>query len=235
MGYAPVVALKRLFDDTGLTPADIDIIEVNEAFASQAVAVIRDAGLDPAKTNPTAGPSRWATRSAPPAPCSRCVRRWGCTVVMASTRSSPCASAAVRRSPHCCAARAEAARGAGHVAAAQVNLRAARASAQTGGRGRSRRRAEISLDQAHRPGIAACRDFRPWSREERGAHLPTPGRSNASAARRHRITDPHCKGILTFSANVTWERLVLNHLPPRRIHVRRHCCARTGFHPGSGQ
>ena len=55
MGYAPVVALKRLFDDTGLTPADIDIIEVNEAFASQAVAVIRDAGLDPAKTNPYGG------------------------------------------------------------------------------------------------------------------------------------------------------------------------------------
>lgn len=55
MGYAPVVALQSLFDRTGLTAADIDLFEVNEAFASQAVAVIRDAGLDPEKTNPHGG------------------------------------------------------------------------------------------------------------------------------------------------------------------------------------
>ncbi|GAB2829217.1 thiolase family protein [Actinocorallia aurea] len=55
MGYAPVPALAKLFKQTGLTPADIDVIELNEAFASQAVAVIRDAGLDPEKTNPYGG------------------------------------------------------------------------------------------------------------------------------------------------------------------------------------
>jgi len=55
MGYAPVRALKNLFAQTGLTPADVDVVELNEAFASQAVAVIRDAGLDPAKTNPYGG------------------------------------------------------------------------------------------------------------------------------------------------------------------------------------
>jgi acetyl-CoA C-acetyltransferase len=55
MGYAPVLALRKLFSTTGTTPADIDIVELNEAFASQAVAVIRDAGLDPAKTNPYGG------------------------------------------------------------------------------------------------------------------------------------------------------------------------------------
>lgn len=55
MGYAPVLALQKLFERSGLTPADIDTVEVNEAFASQAVAVIRDAGLDPAKTNPYGG------------------------------------------------------------------------------------------------------------------------------------------------------------------------------------
>ncbi len=55
MGYAPVHALRGLFEATGLTPADIDVFEVNEAFASQAVAVIRDAGLDPEKTNPYGG------------------------------------------------------------------------------------------------------------------------------------------------------------------------------------
>ena len=55
MGYAPVLALQALFEKTGLGPADVDTIELNEAFASQAVAVIRDAKLDPAKVNPYGG------------------------------------------------------------------------------------------------------------------------------------------------------------------------------------
>ncbi|PZH11357.1 acetyl-CoA C-acyltransferase [Streptomyces sp. NTH33] len=55
MGYAPTFALRSLFEKTGLTPADIDIVELNEAFAAQAVAVARDAGLDPERTNPYGG------------------------------------------------------------------------------------------------------------------------------------------------------------------------------------
>lgn len=55
MGYAPVLALHKLFEQTGTSPADIDIVELNEAFAAQAVAVIRDAKLDPARTNPYGG------------------------------------------------------------------------------------------------------------------------------------------------------------------------------------
>ena len=55
MGYAPVLALNKLFEQTGLRPADIDIVELNEAFAAQAVAVVRDAGLDPLRTNPYGG------------------------------------------------------------------------------------------------------------------------------------------------------------------------------------
>ncbi|MFV0319445.1 MAG: thiolase family protein [Microbacterium sp.] len=55
MGYAPVYALQRLWEQTGLSPADVDVIELNEAFASQAVAVIRDAELDAAKVNPYGG------------------------------------------------------------------------------------------------------------------------------------------------------------------------------------
>ncbi|AJE87302.1 acetyl-CoA acetyltransferase [Streptomyces albus] len=55
MGYAPVPALRKLFAQTGTTPGDIDTVELNEAFASQAVAVIRDAELDPEKTNPYGG------------------------------------------------------------------------------------------------------------------------------------------------------------------------------------
>ena len=55
MGYAPTLALKKLFKNTGLTPADISTVELNEAFASQALAVIRDAELDPERTNPYGG------------------------------------------------------------------------------------------------------------------------------------------------------------------------------------
>ena len=55
MGYAPVYALSRLWEQTGLSPADVDVIELNEAFASQAIAVIRDAGLDAARVNPYGG------------------------------------------------------------------------------------------------------------------------------------------------------------------------------------
>jgi acetyl-CoA C-acetyltransferase len=55
MGYAPVLALQRLFEQTGTQPSDIGIVELNEAFAAQAVACIRDAGLDADRTNPYGG------------------------------------------------------------------------------------------------------------------------------------------------------------------------------------
>lgn len=55
MGYAPVLALRALFRQTGTTPADIDVIELNEAFAAQAVAVAWDAGLPEDRTNPYGG------------------------------------------------------------------------------------------------------------------------------------------------------------------------------------
>ncbi|MFD6063819.1 thiolase family protein [Rhodococcus wratislaviensis] len=55
MGYAPVLALAKLFEQTGMSPDDIDTFEVNEAFAAQAIPVIRDAKLDPAKVNPYGG------------------------------------------------------------------------------------------------------------------------------------------------------------------------------------
>lgn len=55
MGYAPVLALHKLFEQTRLGPEDIDVFEVNEAFAAQAVAVVRDAKLDPERVNPYGG------------------------------------------------------------------------------------------------------------------------------------------------------------------------------------
>ncbi|MEV1131912.1 thiolase family protein [Agromyces sp. NPDC049794] len=55
MGYAPVAAIAKLLARTGLSVDDIGVVELNEAFAAQAVAVIRDADLDPDRTNPYGG------------------------------------------------------------------------------------------------------------------------------------------------------------------------------------
>src|SRR5947207_1131646 len=55
MGLGPIPAVKRVFEKSGLKPADMDVIESNEAFAVQAMAVTQDLGLDPAKVNPNGG------------------------------------------------------------------------------------------------------------------------------------------------------------------------------------
>ena len=51
MGIGPIPAITKLLARTGLSAAQIDRVELNEAFASQAVACIRELGLDPATTN----------------------------------------------------------------------------------------------------------------------------------------------------------------------------------------
>ena len=55
MGIGPVVAIPKALALAGLKLEDIDIIELNEAFAVQALAVIRRAGLDPEKVNVNGG------------------------------------------------------------------------------------------------------------------------------------------------------------------------------------
>jgi acetyl-CoA C-acetyltransferase len=55
MGIGPVDATKSALAKAGLTVGDIDVIELNEAFASQALACIRLLGLDQAKVNPNGG------------------------------------------------------------------------------------------------------------------------------------------------------------------------------------
>jgi acetyl-CoA C-acetyltransferase len=52
MGIGPVPAVKRLLERTGIRLEEIDLFEVNEAFAAQALAVVRDLNLPEAKTNP---------------------------------------------------------------------------------------------------------------------------------------------------------------------------------------
>jgi acetyl-CoA C-acetyltransferase len=51
MGMGPVPAVRRVLERAKLKAADIDLFELNEAFAAQAVAVTRELGLDPAKVN----------------------------------------------------------------------------------------------------------------------------------------------------------------------------------------
>ncbi len=55
MGIGPVPAVETLLARTGLAAADFDVVESNEAFAAQAIAVNRALGLDPARVNPNGG------------------------------------------------------------------------------------------------------------------------------------------------------------------------------------
>ena len=55
MGIGPIPAVRRLLERTGLKANDFDVIESNEAFASQALAVSKELGFDPAKVNPNGG------------------------------------------------------------------------------------------------------------------------------------------------------------------------------------
>jgi acetyl-CoA acyltransferase 1 len=55
MGIGPSAAIPKLLGKFGLTKDDIDIIEINEAFASMAVYCVNVLGLDPQKVNPRGG------------------------------------------------------------------------------------------------------------------------------------------------------------------------------------
>ena len=55
MGVGPVPASKKALEKAGLTIADMDLVEANEAFAAQSLAVRKDLGLDPEKTNVNGG------------------------------------------------------------------------------------------------------------------------------------------------------------------------------------
>ena len=55
MGIGPTVAIPRALQMAGIECADLDLVELNEAFASQALAVIREVGLDPSRVNVSGG------------------------------------------------------------------------------------------------------------------------------------------------------------------------------------
>jgi acetyl-CoA C-acetyltransferase len=51
----PVPAIRKIWEKTGWSVGDVDLVELNEAFAVQAVAVTRELGLDPARVNVNGG------------------------------------------------------------------------------------------------------------------------------------------------------------------------------------
>ncbi len=51
MGLGPIPATRKVLQRTGLDMSDLDLVELNEAFAAQAVACIRELGLDAARVN----------------------------------------------------------------------------------------------------------------------------------------------------------------------------------------
>jgi acetyl-CoA C-acetyltransferase len=55
MGYAPALAIPKALMKAGLALGDVDLVELNEAFAAQAVAVVRDVGIDEEKVNVSGG------------------------------------------------------------------------------------------------------------------------------------------------------------------------------------
>jgi acetyl-CoA C-acetyltransferase len=55
MGIGPVPAVRKLLDRTGVSVEELDLVELNEAFASQSLAVVRELGLDEEKVNVNGG------------------------------------------------------------------------------------------------------------------------------------------------------------------------------------
>jgi len=55
MGIGPVAAIPKVLEKSGLKKEDIDLFELNEAFAAQSLAVVRELGLDESKVNVNGG------------------------------------------------------------------------------------------------------------------------------------------------------------------------------------
>jgi len=55
MGLGPIPAVRKIFARTGISASDLDLVELNEAFAAQSLACMRDLGLNPERTNVNGG------------------------------------------------------------------------------------------------------------------------------------------------------------------------------------
>ena len=97
-GLGPIPAVKRVFEKAGLKPSDMDVVESNEAFAVQAMAVTKDLGLDPAKVNPNGGAVALGHPIGATGAILTVKALYELERTASATRSSPCASAAGRAS-----------------------------------------------------------------------------------------------------------------------------------------
>jgi acetyl-CoA acetyltransferase len=99
MGIGPVPATRKLCARLGVTPQDFDVIELNEAFASQGIAVSCAISASPRMRVTSirmAAPSRLDIRSACRARASPGRRRWRCRCAAENGRWRPCASVSAR-------------------------------------------------------------------------------------------------------------------------------------------
>lgn len=71
MGLGPIPAIQKVLKRANLKIEDIDLFELNEAFAAQSIPCIKELGIDPAKVNVNGALSPSATPLAPPAHASR--------------------------------------------------------------------------------------------------------------------------------------------------------------------
>ena len=103
MGFGPAPAVRKVLALTGLRLEQIDVIELNEAFAAQGLAVLRDLGLadDDSRVSRTVARLRSATRSARAAPGSPPPPSTSCSARTAAMRFAPCASVSVKASRWC--------------------------------------------------------------------------------------------------------------------------------------
>ena len=96
MGIGPIPAVRKLLARTGVTVDELDLVELNEAFASQSLAVVRELGLDEERVNVNGG----AIALGHPLGMSgaRLVvsLRTSCAAARAATASRRCASASAR-------------------------------------------------------------------------------------------------------------------------------------------
>jgi hypothetical protein len=99
MGIGPVPAVRKALARAGLELGDIDLFELNEAFAAQSLAVLRELDIEPERINPNGGRSPSATRSERAVAASSSPSSMRCAAATQVAASLRCASAAAKAKP----------------------------------------------------------------------------------------------------------------------------------------
>ena len=94
----PTPASEKALRAAGMTARDVDLWEINEAFAAVVLQTTRNLGIDPDRVNVNGGASPWVTRSGRPVRCSSGPQSTSWSAPASEPPWSPCASAEVRAS-----------------------------------------------------------------------------------------------------------------------------------------